>query len=81
MSGCRCGSGMHPRRCEIHPHRYQQHCDEISVENLLDDVARLKRERDELLEALKEAVPIARRVSAEPLAGRWAALIARIESE
>jgi hypothetical protein len=31
--GCRCGSGLHPRRCEVHPERYQEHCDEISRES------------------------------------------------
>ena len=30
---CQCGSGAHPRRCVVHPERYQQHCDELSAEN------------------------------------------------
>lgn len=30
---CRCGSGMHPRHCSVHPERYKEHCDEISAES------------------------------------------------
>lgn len=29
---CRCGSGAHPRRCEVHPARYAEHCAELSAE-------------------------------------------------
>jgi len=29
---CTCGSGAHPRRCNLHPEHYQQHCDELSAE-------------------------------------------------
>jgi hypothetical protein len=32
-TACTCGSGLHPRRCTIHPERYQKHCNEISAEN------------------------------------------------
>lgn len=36
MNDCRCGSGMHPRRCELHPERYAEHCDEINSEAMND---------------------------------------------
>lgn len=32
---CTCGSGGHPRRCELHPGAYEEHCREIDRENAL----------------------------------------------
>jgi hypothetical protein len=28
-TGCRCGSGAHPRRCELHPGNYETHVAEL----------------------------------------------------
>ncbi len=35
---CRCGSGAHPRHCQLHPERYREHCDALSEEYEEDDV-------------------------------------------
>lgn len=44
---CTCGSGGHPRRCELHPDRYELHCLEMSYEVV-------REERDAALEAAKK---------------------------
>lgn len=31
---CTCGSGGHPRRCDLHPGAYERHVAEIDAENL-----------------------------------------------
>ena len=38
---CTCGSGAHPRRCELHPEAYQQHVEELNA--LADADERLDR--------------------------------------
>lgn len=30
---CTCGSGGHPRRCDLHPSRYDAHIAELNAEN------------------------------------------------
>lgn len=45
---CTCGSGGHPRPCDVHPDRYAAHCAELSAEAAYDEL-------QELLSAL--AVP------------------------
>lgn len=30
---CTCGSGGHPRRCELHPEVYDKHIAELNAEN------------------------------------------------
>jgi hypothetical protein len=37
---CTCGSGGHPRYCEKHPERYDQHVAELNHEGELDDARR-----------------------------------------
>jgi len=30
---CTCGSGAHPRRCDLHPTRYDEHIAELEAED------------------------------------------------
>lgn len=38
-TGCKCGSGGHPRRCEVHPFTFDAHVAEINFEDALYDTA------------------------------------------
>ena len=54
---CRCGSGAHPRHCELHPERYEQHWEELNRENdaawdRAEKTDNLKQENKELRELL-----------------------------
>jgi hypothetical protein len=56
-TGCRCGSGAHPRKCDLHPERYRLHVAELNVEAYLpegdkDALAAM----DELLAAITGAL-------------------------
>ena len=44
-TGCRCGSGGHPRKCELHPWAYDLHRQEI---NLYGEIEELKERLDAL---------------------------------
>lgn len=52
---CTCGSGGHPRKCELHPWRYRMHCDELDLEGNLE-VA--KEKNDVMIEALNSIVEL-----------------------
>jgi hypothetical protein len=56
-TGCRCGSGAHPRECKLHPELYRLHVAELNVEGYLpeDDPAAHKA-MDELLASITEAL-------------------------
>ena len=41
---CRCGSGAHPRRCQVHPNGYAEHCAELSAEYAAEEQAATTRE-------------------------------------
>jgi len=32
---CSCGSGAHPRHCDLHPRRHQMHVDELEADDRL----------------------------------------------
>jgi hypothetical protein len=50
---CSCGSGPHPRRCELHPNVYDFHCAELNKDY----------ELDELREKMKEIHILVKRLS------------------
>jgi hypothetical protein len=40
---CTCGSGGHPRRCDLHPGAYEEHIAELNRENATDYAAEIER--------------------------------------
>ena len=59
-TGCRCGSGAHPRECELHPELYRLHIAELNVEAHLPDESEAMKAMDELIAATHEALRVAR---------------------
>jgi hypothetical protein len=50
--GCTCGSGAHPRKCELHPAAYALHVAMLNVENVCQDQPRGQDRFNELDEAI-----------------------------
>ena len=56
---CRCGSGGHPRRCEVHPWAFDQHVADLNHDIVRDDTDNLIIRVDKLeaeLAELKKAI-------------------------
>src|SRR5688572_20334772 len=44
---CTCGSGGHPRKCDLHPDEYYLHCFDLDISSLLEDNFYFKEEMEE----------------------------------
>lgn len=64
-TGCTCGSGAHPRKCELHPHYYRLHIASLNVDGYLQEDEEIHEPGDaekasmELWSATQEALRIA----------------------
>lgn len=55
-TGCTCGSGAHPRKCDKHPELYRLHIAELNVEAHLPDEPDAQAAMDELGAAIRGAL-------------------------